>query len=197
LGAGRCPAQRIEFRAAHGDVPARLGLLERCCTDRRARRAIGLAEMRQAARIGCRIMTLGRGTRINFPQNAQSLIASGKSRSPCKSFGAGKIAAQLSLPCSYHRRPGSCMVWNKQQNGAEPTNAGRGDGDECWVAIEPMTLHKEGTAQQSIIQYARRGCGAPLEVSARHPIRGSSALFVLHQHCLCCISTVCVKRSVL
>jgi hypothetical protein len=54
-------------------------LIEPGCAVRRARRAIRPAEIRKAARIGCRIMTLGRGTRINFPQNVQSLIASGKS----------------------------------------------------------------------------------------------------------------------
>jgi hypothetical protein len=55
----------------------------------------------------------------------------------------------------------------QQSGGMKPAIANHGDPDECRVAIVPMTLHKEEPAQQSIIQYARRGCRAPLEVPTR------------------------------
>jgi hypothetical protein len=49
------------------------------------------------------------------------------------------------------------MDWIKSNNnmGWEPADADHGGPAECRVAIASMTLHKEGPAQQSIIQYAR------------------------------------------
>jgi hypothetical protein len=62
-------------------------------------------------------MTLERGRRINFPQNAQGLIAPDQVRAICASPMAEAKPAFLVRSRSYHRHPGSCVDWNKQQNG--------------------------------------------------------------------------------
>jgi hypothetical protein len=156
---------------------------ERGFAIRPSRIATKLAETRKAVRIKCRIMTLERGRPINFPQTRAPNRRGSSPRQAPQARGRPQPGAQLFRPRADCRRPDFRTDWNKQQDDCEAAEPGDHDPDECRVAIDLMTLHKEGTAQQSIIQYARLWGAFG---TARLPMLGaSSTLFVLHQHSLC------------
>jgi len=167
---------------------------------RRPRRAIGQTEFRNAARIGRQIMTLGRGRRMKFPQNIPGLIAPDQVRAICTSPMAKAKpvppcpTALLPPPPRLAHRLEQTTKWGRSR----PIPAAAGPG-ECRVAIEPTTLHKEG--EGSTINHPIRSVVGRLwsrrVPMLQVPMLQDSQCLGHHHHCLCCISTVCVKRRVL
>jgi hypothetical protein len=154
------PRGRIAAGAELGDPSARLGIRAADF----GHTADHAAETREAARIECRIMTLESRQRINFVQTRVVLITTDCSL-PIRAMRTS--GAQASPGDGFSRR--AAHGWIKSNNNIGGTRGCRIEAGsrECRVAIASTALHKEGPAQQSIIQYARRDGGAPWEGSAR------------------------------
>ena len=182
---GKLSRAQIELGSARASISAPgAASPERGFAIRPSRIATRLAELSQSCPDQVPNHDVRARAANKFSANARSQSPQIKP-APCSASSrtATNPATHLFRPRADRRRPDFRADWNKQQDDCEAAETGDPDPDECRVAIDLMTLHKEGTAQQSIIQYARLWGAFG---TARLPMLGSSStLFVLHQHSLC------------
>jgi hypothetical protein len=88
-----------------------------------SRIATRLTEIRRAARIKCRIMTLERGRRINFSQNARAQSPQIKSTPALQPCGRRRTQRPASRPRPYRRCPAFRADGTNNKMTAKPADA--------------------------------------------------------------------------